>query len=652
MPRSSAAEDHVSRRRLPVLAVLAVLLVLLVLPHPAAAQLLRISPGGGEVGVEMRGLQSALPGREDVWDSYASSWLNIPFSGALLSPRFLTYNAAVRPSRSRQSAPSGSADFELRALGLSAGATLLPAFPLSLSVHGERSTADATREGFGASTGARNASSGAMLRYRLPAFPMRVERHSLQIADAWRPAPDVTPIRRDESLDVVRFTGESSKLNTVLERQRFTDRVGALDFASSLATLVHVLRWGHGSSLATHLEDFRRAGRDAQVRRGISEHLRLRHAEHVRSELTLHRQRSRQGTDYRSAITSTSLAVNAEPRPWLSGRVSLVSTDNTFAVGRMQTIVFGPSITVRRELPAGVRLHSNAALTYQRTDRDRDSELPTPVSDETYVIEATRSFTLRRERIDRASIEVFNRDRTQLYLEGLDYRLLPVGDQLRIEVPLASRIAVGDLVLVDYTFLAPTARNYDLRSASASVLLTRGSVSLKHDFTIREARLLDGPPNGDLEGGDDRMTMLEGRRSLRGVLATAGLQHRTRGGSRADFSATELRVGLAAAGTETLQGSLGGSLGRTRSVSQVAGLVTAHGSLQWTPLTALTLVTTLERQDWRLSDSPDDRTTLLGTDLSWRRGRMDTEFRYQWLQRSTAGGRVQHRLQLRMKRRF
>lgn len=631
---------------------LLLLAVLLALPREASAQLLRITPGGGEVGVEMRGLQSALPGREQLWDSFVRSWLNVPFSGTVLSPRFLTYNAAVRPSRSRQSAPSGSADFELRALGLSAGATLLPAFPLSLSVHGERSTADATREGFGASTGARNASSGAMLRYRFPAFPMRLERHSLQIADEWRPAPGVSPIRRDETLDVVRLTGESSKLNTVVERQRFTDRVGSLDFEQSLATLVHVFRWGRGSSLSTQLEDFRRAGRDAQTRRGVSEHLRLRHAEHVASELTLHRQRARHGQDFRSNVSNTALAVSAEPRRWLSGRVSLVNTVNTFAVGRMQTFVVGPNVTMRRDLRAGLRLHAAGGLSYQRTDRDGDGDLPTPVSDEPHAIDDARSFTLRRERIDLSTVEVFNRDRTILYLEGLDYRLLPVGDQLRIEVPLASRIAVGDLVVVDYTFLAPTARNYDLRSANASLLLTRGALSLKHDVTVREARLLSGPPNGELEQGDDRVTMLEGRHLLRGMLATAGLQHRTRAGSRADFEATELRASLVAAGEPTLQASIGGSVGRTRSVSQDAGLVTANGSVQWTPMEALSLITTLERQEWRLSNAPDDRTTLLGTDLRWRRGRMDTEFRYQWLQRSTAGGRVQHRLTLRTARRF
>ncbi len=617
----------------------------------ATSQLIRLSPSGGELGVEMLALESAITGRSPVRETYLTTWLNFPFTGTVVSPRFLTYHAAVRPTRTMQSTRGGAAGSELRALGLSGGATLLPAFPISLSLQADRTTAEVASEGFGQSSDARNGSGFGLLRLRLPAFPLRVEWNSIDRADASLAAGQV-PIRRDESLDLLRLTGESSKLTTTFERQRFSDRIGALDFTSASATALHALRWGHGSSLTSTVESFRREGRDEQVRRGIAEHLHLQHSATVASDLTVHRQRSRSVGDYEAAVGTTILSVHAEPRSWLSTHLTGGRTTNTFTAGQLRSFSASPSATLRQPLPGGVRLSATIGAAYQRTDQQLTASIATPVNDEAHTVGAGRVLALRHERADALTVVVFSRDRTVLYLEGPDYRVVALGDLLRIEVPLASRIQVGDLILVSYAYAAPSARSHDLRSLSASLLLLRGDVTVHHDAILRRARVLAGDDENGLEGGDDQVTGIDVRHPVRGIQTTLGLTHRSRQRSRADFSSSELRLGLRPPMGPRHQASVGASLARSSESAQSATVWSTNASWSWMPLASLTVATTGESQVWRRVAAGPDRTILLGLDLRWRTGRIESQLRYQWQQRSTLARHELHRVHLRMERRF
>lgn len=70
------------------------------------------------------------------------------------------------------------------------------------------------------------------------------------------------------------------------------------------------------------------------------------------------------------------------------------------------------------------------------------------------------------------------------------------------------------------------------------------------------------------------------------------------------------------------------------------------------PLASLTVATTGESQVWRRVAAGPDRTILLGLDLRWRTGRIESQLRYQWQQRSTLARHELHRVHLRMERRF
>lgn len=616
------------------------------LPTAGAAQILRITPRSGEVGIESRAVESASGNRSAVWEQFVSTWVNIPISGSIVSPSLFNYHAAFRPTRTDQSLS------ELSALGISVGANLLSSFPVSLSVHADRTTAGTRHEGLGANIKSRNSTSGGVFRVRMPAFPVRLEWNSRDLADTWRASLEQVPILRDESFDVLRLTGESSKLSASLERQRFTDRVGTLGFSSIMGTAVHTLRWGTGSSLISSIEMRGRDGRDQQQSQLVAERLHVRHSQTVASDLSVHRQHSSSHGDYVSDVATTMLSVQSEPKSWLSAAMAGAYSANVFRNGRQGTASAVPSVTVRQWLPGKVRLVGTVGASYQRTEQHLTDELPIPVTDESHTVTTGRQIQLQHERADARTVVVFNRDRTVMYLEGTDYRVVALGDLLRVEIPIVSRITVGDELLLTYFYAAPAAPAHDLQSASSSVSLARGGVSLSQSAALRHTRVLAGDKAMALEGGEDYVTALDVRRDIGGGHANVTAAQRYRRRARSDFTLSDLRVGYAPRVVAELQSSLGASFSRSSASAQVATVWGTNVSVARMLRPQLHLVATAESQLWTLANRSSDRTLMLNLDVRWSVGQVETESGYLWQQRSTLEQRSQHRLSFRLKRRF
>lgn len=618
------------------------------------AQFAQLTPNAGEIGFEvrtLRAMRSRIAERTSANESFVSTWVNVPLSGMVLSPRFLTYHGAFRPTRSEQSVRGGDAPYRLNTIGVSGGANIFSAAPVSLTLHADRTTASTPGEVYGANSGYRNGSHGGLVRLRLPAFPTRFEWNSIDRADEWQSAPTDAPILRDESLDVLRLTAESSKLTAALESQRFVDRVGTLDFRATAATLLHRLRWGTGSSITSSLESHAREGRDAQRRALVAEHLHLQHAPRVSSDLTLHRQRTRSDGDRFADVATAILAVHAELGSSAVGAFTLSRVANGFDAGRLRTLSVAPSLTWRRALGREARLSASAGMNVQRTDQRLVVGQPTPISDEGYVVSDTRSVLLSRARVEPTSIEVFNRDRTVIYLEDVDYRVRSLGDELRLEIPLVSRIAPGDVILVSYLFVAPTARLHDLATTSLGLSLARRGVTLSQTSQLRRVRLLAGDDDG-LESGGDHVTALEWRGARALGSASVGAQHRSRTGFRANFTVTELRSVVSRTLGPDRSAHLAATYARTIAGAQRATVWTTQATVAWALTERTHVGAGAESQLWTLDREGTDRTTALTADLRWRGGRMESELRYAWQQRTTLEQRAQHRLVARLLRRF
>ncbi len=76
----------------------------------------------------------------------------------------------------------------------------------------------------------------------------------------------------------------------------------------------------------------------------------------------------------------------------------------------------------------------------------------------------TTPVTLARDFIETTTINIWNTSRTQLYIEGLDYRLLDVGSQTQVQRLTGGSIISGQIVLIDYSYNTGGTFAYDVVS--------------------------------------------------------------------------------------------------------------------------------------------------------------------------------------------
>ncbi len=108
------------------------------------------------------------------------------------------------------------------------------------------------------------------------------------------------------------------------------------------------------------------------------------------------------------------------------------------------------SVRYQRELPAGTG-QASYGLRYER--REQQSTAPqTSVIGERLMLSGTAFVTLAQQRVIAGSVTVSNVNRTQTFLEGMDYRLTVIGLDSRIQRAVGGNIADGQEVLVDYAY--------------------------------------------------------------------------------------------------------------------------------------------------------------------------------------------------------
>lgn len=105
-------------------------------------------------------------------------------------------------------------------------------------------------------------------------------------------------------------------------------------------------------------------------------------------------------------------------------------------------------------------LQSGYAFRYDYVDRKADTATFTVVG-ERLALAGTAPVGLGNEFVLASTVVVSNEGRTQIYLEGSDYRLSVVGGQVRIERLVGGNIADGASVLVDYAFESGGTFSYD-----------------------------------------------------------------------------------------------------------------------------------------------------------------------------------------------
>ena len=252
---------------------------------------------------------------------------------------------------------------------------------------------------------------------------------------------------------------ENNELSLKYEHRETKQEPFTLDYDSDDVTLSHDYRFGDRMqySLESELNYFDQRGTFRILRKRWRETFRVDHTETLRSWFRL------ELLD-RTQSVQPGVPPLEETSYYLSGTLehelyeSLFS--EFFAFGQRQEFGSGleidrwgaqASFNYRKRNPWG-RLVMNYLARFQQEDRE-GGEQPVQIVDEVRTFNDPDPVVLANETILRNSVRITVEQRTTLYQEGSDYRVVTFPDRIEIERVPTGRIQDGETVLIDYAFV-------------------------------------------------------------------------------------------------------------------------------------------------------------------------------------------------------
>lgn len=182
---------------------------------------------------------------------------------------------------------------------------------------------------------------------------------------------------------------------------------------------------------------------------------------------------------------------------------------------------YGAQSVVRYKMELSEQAAFTTSYSFNYTRNKQVSELlQTTRTGETHLLENLQPVVLANEFVVPGSIVVYNQDRTQTYVEGMDYILTVVGGETRLERLLSGNIADGETVLIDYAY--ETGGTFDVGLLNQS--LTAGLALLKtYNFRVgyfkQEETLEDGRPLRPLYTRERTSASAEARHRINPTMA-------------------------------------------------------------------------------------------------------------------------------------
>jgi hypothetical protein len=144
-----------------------------------------------------------------------------------------------------------------------------------------------------------------------------------------------------------------------------------------------------------------------------------------------------------------------------------------------------------------------ASIGGKRTDQKADSDVAY-VFDEPVVLIGTQPAALNNEFVVETSVIVQNEPKTQIFVEGLDYRLVSVGSTTSIQRLVGGNIIDGQTVLVEYSYLTGGTVTFDTLGQNYNVEFRfLEHYSLYARFHDRNNSLVSGVPTVPLNSSQD-----------------------------------------------------------------------------------------------------------------------------------------------------
>ena len=540
----------------------------------------------------LRGSEGSPTGRTDS----ARNWLTLPFSGELIDQRVLAYNLTLRPVFSRQDIRGLPASINSRELGVSLGARILTALPLSGTVNWEKSDG-LTEGGFGTRGVTHTRGSSGILSFRNGWIPMTASFSDREARGSSRVGLNMVSIEQSYRTKSSRFTARTGKATVSYGEVRFDDRVNPSDYVTRDLRVDHMLRWGKGSRIQSGYERLDRDDRTGHMRETWRERATIAHTAFTKSTLTFEQTTSTTGPDtFRSSVVTGGMDSRIGRRVTLG--VAGASRSFRHRDGKQLAWSARPHVGLGTSLPWASRFTGSASMGYQ-TRRNESSGADVDVLNESVRFESDGSLRLHEPGVDRATIMLRSPDETILYQEGLDYRIVEIGQITEIRVLAGGRLEPRDNALASYRFRAAPAGRED------SVLMRYSAAVTGHGFTVRHSRTrrnVDEDLGDALRPVDDTDQYSTG---IRTIHATAigrlnfELERQERQSTTLSYVTHEFRAGLARSARPDVRLRLELVGKRSEEAGTLVNSAAVMPSANWRPLRALDIRGSLSFRYWK-----------------------------------------------------
>lgn len=298
-------------------------------------------------------------------------------------------------------------------------------------------------------------------------FPLTLKyevRDNYTVSD---PGFDRRRFIRDDLDQRLILRGKSSKTFMELEHRSLNDRVVERnnDFDEDRFNLRHQLPWGSDSGLQSRFDYRNRDGFNAFKRTILDELARIKHGENLRSE-TRYQFRSTIQSQTTTANTGTFRLIHQTYTNLNSiGNLRLEDTRNDDT----QLKEHGGGLAFAYNKPdfLGATVTARLSADYSINDLDSNAGFY-EIIDQPYLVPLSGIITLEDRFIAPETIIVTDATSTVVYVEGLDYEVNQIIDNLtQVFILPGSQIIVGETVLISYkAAIIPSSKFSSLNTAT------------------------------------------------------------------------------------------------------------------------------------------------------------------------------------------
>lgn len=592
---------------------------------------LHVNPTQWEAVIEFDGLRRQTENSGEFSENELEEGIRLRQSGYAWDPRIATFSSEFQPVF-KQTAESGSGRREKR-FGKFARAngnlSLLhgTASPVSVNIQALRDTGTVDGD-LGSRTDFDTLIGSAIVNYKTPYFPSSLKYSERRQAQTFRSGFDTATNERNDILRSLNFRGRSSKMELLLQHDRFDDLVEGQnqDFYSNRATLSNNFRWGKGSRWNSRVDYFDRARFNVQERFTLDERVNIQHAEEL-SSTTSYNLSSQ--TQQQTTVTQTgSFALNHRLYQNLNTNFNASGVLVDSATTEEKLYQADLNLDYRKKIPWNGTFSTGLGGGYGVIDRQSTGGL-TEAVDESHVVPSDRIVTLNSELIDTSSIIVTNAAGDLVYSVGSDYTVVAVENNLtELRIVAGGQINVGDTILVDYRFEAAPSQKFSRVPLRARVGLDFDWISVFH----RESRLSE-----DIISGVGQDLLKEQRQRTSGIelkwispATRATFKAEKRFDSLGDYKVGAVSFNQSLIQNVTSETSL--SLTASQDFRKSGGLRTefysADASVSWQPLPNLSVRPRVGFWTRKQEEQDSEKFITGGFDLRWFWRKIDVRLRY------------------------